>query len=423
MFLTPLEPHERHVAPLSTHKTILLGDYALPPPPQRRERPKVRPYVATRPESHIGANCHICGDSLETRLATETLVLLLCGDCVHSECLAAKMVQALSRSGRTSIDPALAAHLLECHGTNCVGKLQFVDPINLDELAKIVGEAVLQVKLRTASEPILHAARFPSQPEAPVGAQFAPRSTSVPMNLTLHAVRNDRESNALLESVRHRLSVCTTETASVRLNLNAKFSLEALQAAFLKYMVENCAFDNPKVALGPLRLVDRLLIEKDGHTAYKNVYLFANYMVMWVPSRCKPEYFALKSLTVRSPLRSLLELTNDTHTLVLLSDVSSIVEKWGIALSDPEIDFPSDLLTSTIVLETDNAQPPLPSPHLAKTTMPDEVYLSEQLVGSGSDTASPFISRETSPLVLCHADTASDSDSDSDQDIIEALAG
>lgn len=154
-------------------------------------------------------------------------------------------------------------------------------------------------------------------------------------------------------------SSITQATASVRIAEHDRIPLEKLKNTFIKHMLDTSGIDlSMLVALGPLRLVDQLLVSANGSEYHIwQVYLFANYLVLWQTGL--PLLLSLTdTLSITTPEYCVIEIRLSSHpakVVRLYSEIGSIIEKWGIALSDPAIIIPSEIFTSTLsVLDLDS---------------------------------------------------------------------
>lgn len=240
-------------------------------------------------------------------------------------------------------------------------------------------------------------------------------------------------------------SSVTNLTVSVRISEHDRMPLEELKNAFIKHMIEACGtFDlSMLVALGPLRLVDRLLVLLDGlpYTLCK-VYLFANFLVVW--EVLKPVIFPLAEiLEIGTPAFSVVEFTFQNckvNSVRIHSETDSIIEKWGIAISDPDLIIPLDIFTLTMsVFDIDTDPKPwnigkqvLPILEKSLEDSPMEDVLSPQLNENSviAQMVSMEISSELSLLLpisplkirkALEADDSDDSDSDSDVELINQV--
>lgn len=452
--LTPLDVLEEIAdfnVLLSNQVDIKAGDYVIPPPPRRRwstrksvsgdgsPAPRVKPYFnsALKPERKgARALCFICGDTLESRLETEKLVQLDCGDCIHGDCLKASVeILAEQQAGRLGKQAGISEETVQatifplCKGPCCTLKPEpaAVQPLDQDVVQDIMTDVMLSLKiasLRTsgpgaaAALPELEfssfdvpefaplAPRAPPTPRTPHNAgsrRFLMQEAATPrrfeghreggpviypdVNLSFSNIKkvdiadfrmppdNLPEDSVIYNNrvsqyyVRDNLLLRPRSTAtqlsqevSILLHFgkeydppaltfpdNSKYSLEELRSLLVKHMLTLCPlFDlGCLVSLGPLRLVDRLSVAVgDTRYALLTVYLFANYLVV---AHGVPVLLALDSATIRTPETSLIHFESaDLPPIRLWSVVDSIIEKWGIIVSDPLLLLPADLITSTL---------------------------------------------------------------------------
>lgn len=169
------------------------------------------------------------------------------------------------------------------------------------------------------------------------------------------AYHRDRQFERDTRPTSPAFSNLTNATVSVRISLHQLVLLEHLRSSFIRHMVQsNDSIDfSVLVAVGALRLVDRLQVSFDqGDFSEAVVYLFLNYLVIWREGH-QVEFFDLRKL---SQIHSssfcvlLLRFDNMSSLVELGSDEDSIVQKWGIALSDPQLVFPLELFSSTILV-------------------------------------------------------------------------
>lgn len=379
--------------------------YGLEPVPTLpvERAPKVRPFVAASQLSFngsiMGQTCFICNELLETKLEQEQLVQLNCGDCVHSECLATVADFDANKARRNQeISPASSFGEVEatifpvCRGTACSERNMRQQAVPVDEeiVRRIVEDVMLSLKLSENAGLNIPGSRscsvkssWSSEDSTGLGITerafsdvslttnatsfddttkntFKPGSVLSPQPIgtnnlepgfvpVLHDRATERESRPTSPAI----SNLTTATASVRISFHQLVLLEHLRSAFIRHMVHaNHEIDfSMLVAVGALRLVDRLQICLN-NTQFCDaiVYLFLNYLVIWRED-LPVEFFDLTKLSRidSSGVCILLLRFDDLHSLIdLCSDVDSIIQKWGIALSDPLLVFPQELFSSTI---------------------------------------------------------------------------
>lgn len=496
--LTPLEVRkEDYFTPLSYHKSVQLGNITLlppHPPPQRKLTygepdltdefgSKAGPLGNRKTRSFSEGNidsqvCFICEQPLESKLESEKLLSLQCGDCIHEECFSTiveyNVSQALKLGELTENSSSQHLKMLlfpTCKGRECSGKrIAPVSPIDESLIESITYEAVLTSKLSRAgkysnsdmqdiaSEDFSTSSDFSTKarsfststfdldPVVPEGRELPPRLEVPYTSATKPSPRYSvpqmagYSMSSVSRPVSLALSNVTNATVSVRIPEHKGMSLEHLTNTFIKYMLESCeTFDlSMLVALGQLRLVDRLLVSTDfGKYSLSNVYLFANYVVL-----CLTKVPVLLSfadiLSIRTPELSVVEVifkNGLVTSLRLHSETDSIIEKWGIAVSDPNLEIPPDVFTSTLCVNDLIVRAPQVSPILEESREnspieskrrshnPRELMVSsiaEQYVLMNT-TSEMLLLPPISPLkihkvVALAADDSSDSDSDSDSD-------
>lgn len=395
--LTPLEVRSKeYFTPLTNQKCMMLGEFVLPPPPPPPRKllygdscgfdvvldPKPMAATKTRTRSfgaHMNQACSICQEPLASKLHLEKLVSLRCGDCVHGQCLQAIVehnAELLLDGGDLlgTPSPELQEMLLPtCKGELCLpaGLECPVCPVDKELVQCMVYEAVLTLKLARVNRKLLTENGFfdadysspfqdPTTKESPLYPQLAEFSWS----LCSKAMARDFSFRSLDPGFQSRpvsvaQSMITNLTVSVRVSEHEKLPVEDLKNAFIKHMIDSCGtFElSMLVGLGPLRLVDRLLVSLDKSPyCLSKVYLFANYLIIW--ETVDPTLLHLKDVkSIGTPELSVVEV-NFHHTTVsvrLHSETASIIEKWGIAISDPDLVFPSDIFTSTMsIYDLDN---------------------------------------------------------------------
>ena len=386
-------------------------------PVPEESRPKVRPFVAASKAPIFGQKCFICGEALETKLECEKLVPLACGDCVHSECLSTATECGLHRalscgrlSHRSSSIKVEAAIFPTCGGAHCMAHKKNAPVVVIDDdiTTTLVDDALLALKLSTVGR-ISEAASEFTQLDWPDGSEddkrevcerkirkdsdsslLSGKAESIPSRRSDSIIsgRHDYDSRSDFRFSRASLfdisekpflhrpfldfksfagekpferesspapSSVTNATVSVRISLHEQVPLDHLKSHFIRQMVESCDEMNYLllVAVGPLRLVDRLRVSIGENYFEAIVYLFLNDLVICCENKA-PQFFSFSKLKhIGSPDFSVLQLhfVDSPISLVeLFSDVESIIQKWGIALSDSLLLFPSEIFSSTISL-------------------------------------------------------------------------
>lgn len=452
-FLTPLDAYDDiYFTPLTDQKDITLGELTLPPPPPPQRAkwasmdpesplfehsigpkspgPRVKPYFASaNPQTaSTGEVCFICQELLETTLYLEKLVPLLCGDRVHEECLKMaaeheleKKLHSTELSKSSSTSEMMHAVFPQCHGLHCKAKSEtpIALPSNIVFLDDLIDDLRLSMKLTRFDE---NRTLDPKKDTIAAGQletylDFPPNKAKqvpkVPLKIDTGAL--SRRSSLFSNS-----SIRTAATASVRVSVHNSIRPEDLKLAFIQYMIDHApGFDlSMLVCLGKLRLVDQLLVSVERSAGFEsaNVYLFTNYLVIW--SAENPPLFMMLPLTlgtvINTPIPSVLQVSSSgpetPYSVRLHSEISSIIEKWGIAISDDSVAFPPNIFSSTLRLpdiakiEAPQTQRPRVSPIMESSSefTPTVPNVEKDLLAYGlevySDIPGTPISRPISPL-------------------------
>lgn len=390
-FLTPLEVHnDDFFIPLTHQKGVLVGDIILPPPPPQPQRKLLYgesskpvetfsnilgPARKTRNFSDsLSLSCFICQEHLESKLELEKLVSLKCGDCVHGECLQTVVeynVSQIQKSGdySTSGDTPRLRSLIfpKCRGHCCISAQvsALVCPIDQELIESIMFDSLLAFKLvgvsnRTPSNQSPQSeetCQFPLLLECRPDSKYFFKADKILRPRSLFSEVHQRNPHLDITGDSRPVSLApssiTHATISVRISEHDHIPLEKLKSTFIKHMLDSSdSIDlSMLVALGPLRLVDRLLVSKDfSEFNASQVYLFANYLVV---CQCRlPLLLSLNDTTsIQIPELGVIEIvfrSQSVHTVRLNSDTASIIEKWGIALSDANLIVPPEIFTSTL---------------------------------------------------------------------------
>lgn len=489
-FLTPLDVYcDEYFTPLTNQKDLSLGELTLPPPPPPQRPkwgleetdspgygnrksiasgPRVKPYFASSNQRQtISETCFICEELLETTLYLEKLVPLSCGDRIHEECLRMATNHQLEQKMKkrkllrsSSVAEMMHAVYPTCHGELCRAKNEtnMAIPVNSAFLDDLNADLRLSMKLARfemcKTPDLAMESRFPST-ESPrtvpgfgdMNEYVQPASESRKASLTVDtSLSNSFDGRS---SILSNFSVDTTNTASVRVSAHANVPPEELKLAFIQRMIDQApAFDlSMLVSLGKLRLVDKLYVSTTIQGAFEaaNVYLFTNFLVIWTDTNASVVTMPLTQNTaINTPIPSVLQITSSgpdgVFNIRLHSEIGSIIEKWGIAISDKSMVFPSNLFSSTLRLPDAVISHPvktrLPKPKVSpilesssefSQPIPERSPQRElQALGITQfyDTSSPLISRPTSPLHLRskHSTSSESSTNSSTQtDITEEL--
>lgn len=121
--------------------------------------PKIKPYIYTQCQTttpnhkpsfnkRIGDNkCFICEELIQTKLATETILELQCGDYIHEQCFAVainfKIDKLLQSSTFTASKSKLASLILPiCNGKNCQNLPEPITLVDLEYLNQVLTKAI-----------------------------------------------------------------------------------------------------------------------------------------------------------------------------------------------------------------------------------------------------------------------------------------
>lgn len=483
-FLTPLEVRDDdYFIPLTHQKGVTVGEMILPPPPPPPQRKLLygetvsgrepfecwmSPSRKTRAFSDgalMTTTCFICQEHLEAKLDLEKLVSLQCGDCVHEECLHTVVEYNVSRvppdtDYSSSYNSPRLRNLMfpKCRGQCCVAarRSESVCPIDDELVESLVFDSVLALKLAKVNQgdtspslkPEQHIrTQFPLLPRPESKYFFKDDRTLRPKSIFSELQLRNASLDFYCDSrpVSLAPSNFTQATCSVRITEHDRIPLEKLKNTFIKHMLDTSGSIDLSmlVALGPLRVVDRLLVSTTT-TEYNpfQVYLFANYLVLWQTDL--PLLLPLNdTLSITTPEFCVIEIRFRSYpnTVRLHSDIGSIIEKWGIALSDPALIIPSEIFTSTLSIFDlqPNSAPAFGkqvSPIAEMSLQPSPVEseprsdclrtssIAEQLVRVSVSSELSFIP-QISPLKINRRIAAPqdycDSDSDSDVDLINAV--
>lgn len=403
-FLTALDVHENDDVEanylLSNHVGLIFGDEVLPPPPPRKNARKshqLKPHLT--PEYNTGTDysklkkqssngcirsckelCFICRDTLDSKMDTERVLALECGDRIHSDCLDVNVECAL--------DYAIEVGLLKekqssqklkslifpiCEGSRCQDELRTssASPIDEEYVSRIIANASLKIKLSAVNPGLGFAELSLGQP--PIQQKVATSNFTtwnvatreskyfVKDNATLRT-KSDATNQSFSGSISYRQSEIrppstrnSLASASTGLGPNDEtISLEQLKSFFLQHFVNI----HPRVdmvfvmSLGPVRLVDMLNVAIDDAPFYSNtVYLFSDFIAI-INENLHPMLFPLnEGYSISSPETSVFQFNfKDANipNLKLQSYEDAIIEKWGIVVSDKLLIIPADFFTSTI---------------------------------------------------------------------------
>ncbi|OBA21174.1 hypothetical protein METBIDRAFT_11736 [Metschnikowia bicuspidata var. bicuspidata NRRL YB-4993] len=388
-FLTPLDvldlDHEINTL-LDNQVGMLFGDWNIPPPPPRKTTglntnkpqllpaktisgPRIKPYFTKASRLDLNVNqetCFICKDILETKLDSEKLVPLECGDCVHGECLQTNVEILLEKSikkgafSRFTHKNVVERNVLPvCEGKHCEleGKKNQVCPISKDIISDLMKDVMLSVKLTTISsenENSDSSSALTFGTENRVSRYFfkdnqllRPKSNAGRESQYSFSILNDTREFMADSSIRSYGPPFISNEETTRL-------LEEIKNKFIKHMLKRYSNFNlvVLVSLGSLRLVDKLQVAfGESQFTLLIVYLFSNFIVIETEGP-SPKLFPLnEEHIITTPETSVIQFVTKSGEIPVLrlnSETDAIIEKWGIALSDHLLILPSDVITSSI---------------------------------------------------------------------------
>lgn len=312
-------------------------------------------------------DCFICHESLEIKLDSEKILPLVCGDCVHQECLSISVQHLLERGKKLGLlhdgtpDRIIALAIYpECGGDRCVksaiGTDRTCHPVDKTIIEEHVKDARLSIKLEKIEDSM------------PVTPSMNNRPSSIPDGFSsIISTTSPARSRVSRFSVQSDVSDISNWPKAVP---NHGVPLEKLRNAFIQLMLDKIPqVDLSRlVSLGNLRLVDELLVADSGAGPFvpMTAYLFTHYLVLIKPDRNqRPDVIPLDSsrTMVHMPTPSVLQITAmsadlQPKSVSLHSKTSSIIEKWGIGVSDTLVCFPAHIFTSTIELSQNRHSKP-----------------------------------------------------------------
>lgn len=417
-FLTALDVHDDKDEAnylLSNHVGLIFGDDIIPPPPPRKSASSsIKLKFQNRPEFEKGISfleskrsissgmhrskewCFICDDSLNSKMDSERILTLECGDKVHSECLDMNIECVLDYAIEVGVlklsqAPSKLKSVIFpiCEGVRCKEEFRKrpTSPIDDDYVEKTLSNATLKIKL-SAVNPDLGFAdldmKLTGQQAVPRSSAFPPKqiqlqqkvqkhipklcvSLTVGTRESLYFVRDSATLRPRSESISHNYNFQQLEarTNSSRISFAStssdltsgleNISLEELKSYFIQHFVNI----HPRVdlvfvmSLGPLRLVDKLNVAIGNDPFVSNtVYLFSEYIAI-IKEGLQPMLFPLDErciiCTSESSVFQFSSKDPNIPVLQLHSEEDAIMEKWGIVVSDKLILIPVELFTSTIL--------------------------------------------------------------------------
>lgn len=282
--------------------------------------PHIKPYSFSQCQNQdftelLSNECAICDESIHNRLALESIRFLKCGHSIHEQCLNL-LVDYQHQVQNTGDVSELALHCSSCNSNIPLG--------NQDETLFLPGwrESMVSntMTLEVTRESMLH--------------------------------HNRVGEVALVRSPLPDLSIHTTIAEIMNPDIKdlcTRFMLRKAPTMPL-HLLET---------LGDIRMVDRLDISVNGNDyAPCSVFLFADHIV-FVPDKPLAEYHVV-SLTnpdIDINVSGIIVIRpGNAGSLVdevcLASERNEVIQKWVIGVIDGTLEFPLELFSSTINLET-----------------------------------------------------------------------
>lgn len=261
--------------------------------------------------------CFICGELLSSVFESERILKLNCGDSTHCECFKAYFKEDIPQAKNHGKTITFAK---SCRGLNCNNTRNVVIDANNWYL----------VSARKLS-------LIPKRPAPPH-----------PNSANIDALRTTLQNNDIPTR-----SPSPEPTVSTTITEVDTFDVETVRNNLIKHLLDLCTKISLSrlVLLGNLRVADELsvCVEPLDYFQTRYVYLFENYMVIWNKTDY-PVFVPMKNIQLSSRGSSILQVRqkDDSLSTLLQSTLSSIVEKWVVAISDAHLQLPARAITSTI---------------------------------------------------------------------------
>ncbi|KAL6450149.1 hypothetical protein SBY92_002442 [Candida maltosa Xu316] len=270
--------------------------------------------------------CFICQESLSTLFQSERILKLHCGDSVHCECFKAYFRDEITKAQELYSNGPTITFTKNCKGDQCKNSKSVI--LEVGNWNLISTRKLSLIPKRPAPHPKTNSINFTALKSTLNGSPSP--------NPTVSTSTTDPD-------IRH---VNTAEADIIRNEL-------------IKFLLDNCPRINLSklLHLGSLRLADELsvCIEPMENFQTRFVYLFENYMTVWSKNtEDLPVFIPMNEIQISSR-GSILQIyqkgTEKPRSTLLQSPSSSIVEKWVVAVSEPKLQLPPDVITSTITTD------------------------------------------------------------------------
>lgn len=148
----------------------------------------------------------------------------------------------------------------------------------------------------------------------------------------------------------NRLSTSTIDSTTPQIHSYKNCSIDTVKNQFIRYLMDNNnQFTYTQlIKVGTLRLIDKLSISLDNSTWQDStVALFGNHLVVFLDT---PIMMEMNKVNVELPVQSVVKLISPDSKLWLTSVMIKVIEKWVVAISDLNFQFPVEFISSSIEL-------------------------------------------------------------------------
>lgn len=312
-----------------------------------QKAPHVKLYSFSQSQTHepmvVAAHeCAVCDESIQHKLTLESIRVLRCGHLIHEQCLT--LVIEYEMQMQQSCEIAV----LHTFCSHCNATIALKNHHELPELAQAVAGAWrLSLTSNTTTLEVARESMLQHQVTAEM-VQVVRSPLPVPTLLTFHDYHH---SNVTYEAV---------------VELYTRYMLRRAPSMPLQLLE----------TLGDMRMADQLHVSVNGDEYLPStVFLFADHIVVvpdttvddgeemyHVISLAEPEIdinvtgiIVIRPGDDLTPTASSGSLATSCGSLVevcLASEADQVIQKWVIGVIDGTMEFPSDLFSSTINLET-----------------------------------------------------------------------
>ncbi|EMG47456.1 putative MAP-kinase scaffold protein [Candida maltosa Xu316] len=356
--------------------------------------------------------CFICQESLSTLFQSERILKLHCGDSVHCECFKAYFRDEITKAQELYSNGPTITFTKNCKGDQCKNSKSVI--LEVGNWNLISTRKLSLIPKRPAPHPKTNSINF-------TALKSTLNETKTPI-INRNARTNNRTSVELTRSPSPNPTVSTSTTDPDIRHVNTA-EADIIRNELIKFLLDNCPRINLSklLHLGSLRLADELsvCIEPMENFQTRFVYLFENYMTVWSKNtEDLPVFIPMNEIQISSR-GSILQIyqkgTEKPRSTLLQSPSSSIVEKWVVAVSEPKLQLPPDVITSTITTDYTKRRSILSSISVKSST--------NQHTTNGNsitESSSEYDSETDNEIEIENqSDNESDSDVDSDAELIQ----